>query len=212
MNVLISYCAGLHQGDGSLGINRTKRYSKKKQGYTVHEYEYCTFCSTDLELVEIFKKTFRVDNEIIVSKDKRKETYKAYYRLNTHNKELISFLKSIGYGYNKTVDVSKLKESLKGYEYAFVRGMIDTDGCVTMHGKQKSVDICSNDMNVTQFVCDTLSSLGIEYAVYSAGRKTCTLYTVRVRKDIDKVLSEIFKDDIGIITRKHSKLIEFVNL
>lgn len=95
MNCRIAYCVGLHQGDGCLGVNRNKRQTSK--GARLHEYWYECFGSTDLFLVEEFKEGLQISSKLLESVDNRKETYKTYYRVNTHSKEVTELFKSLGY-------------------------------------------------------------------------------------------------------------------
>ena len=147
MNSQISYGLGLFQGDGCFGINKKKKVLKDGT-LKMYKNPYINFSSTDLYLVEFFKNTFKIDSKIVTSIDKRKTTYKPYYRVQTYNKDLINFMKKCGLGFYKELNINLLLNSIEGFEWSFIRGLLDTDGTVSKNTKTGYLEIFTNDLQV----------------------------------------------------------------
>lgn len=204
MNKDLAYCVGLHQGDGCLGRNVNRRNTSK--GYREYIYWYNTFGSTDLYLVDFYKKVMGINNKILLSKDMRKDSYKDYYRLSTHSRVITNFLLSLGYSENKQVDLSRLLSGIDGFEWEFLQGLLDTDGYVTLKNRNNYLEWVSDDYKLSHWVCDFVNRY-VTSKLYCQKRKNVYLYSVRVsEKYFKKLFLVLFRYRPSFIGRKYIRL------
>ena len=209
MNCRLAYCIGLHQGDGGLGINRNKR--KTSKGEVTHEYWYIHYGSIDRYLTEEFNEGLGIGAEILVSEDNRKESYKTYYRVNSHNRKVTEYLRSIGYGERKSVDISKLSGAIKGYEWEFLQGFMDADGYVSAKGKNDYMEWVFDDKVVAEFVYEFVSKF-VKCSLYEdSNRRKETMYSVRVSElRIKELYNELYRYKPSYVSRKQLRLLNII--
>lgn len=210
MDSKTAYCIGLYQGDGGIGRNVNTRMTSN--GKTIHEYWYIHFGSTDEYLTEEFNEGFNLGKQIIVSHDNRKESYKDYYRVSCHNKEAVDYLKSLGYGERKSLDLSVLREQIKGYEWEFLQGFMETDGYVTDRINGNYVEWCSVDREVSDYVKEIIWGAGIICRQYQdCKRRKQTMYAVRVpQSEMPKLYNKLFEYKPKFVSRKHKRFLKII--
>lgn len=211
MNCRLAYCVGLHQGDGCLGVNLNKRTTSK--GTKVHEYWYECFGSTNKQFVEEFRETLQIESKLLESVDNRKETYKTYYRVNTHDRNVTDFFKSLGYSKRKQVDIDVLSQNLKGYEWEFLQGLLESDGYVTAKPYNNYLEWCSNDEQMANYIKSIVQEV-VKCGFYrdSEGRKT-SMYSVRVYDtQLKELYQYLFRYRPSFMSTKHERLLNILSL
>lgn len=203
LNKTTAYILGFFHADGSIGVNHVKR--KTSNGINDHYYWYIHFGSTDKEIIEFISEQLNL--KYIKSVDNRKESYKDYYRINSHNKEYVQELLEQGYCENKTYGIRKfpnIPEDLKGH---FFRGFLDGDGSVVISGPNKYIEWVVTEEITQKALEQWLQSNNIEYSVYNY-RKYIT--SVRVRKGLDRLYKLLYTDSVFSLERKRSKVEQIV--
>lgn len=201
LNKTTAYILGFFHADGSIGVNHVKR--KTSKGINDHYYWYIHFGSTDKEIIEFISEQLNL--KYIKSVDNRKESYKDYYRINSHNKEYVQELLEQGYCENKTYGIRKfpdIPEDLKGH---FFRGFLD--GSVVISGSNKYIEWVVTEEITQKALEQWLQSNNIEYSVYNY-RKYIT--SVRVRKGLDRLYKLLYTDSVFSLERKRSKVEQIV--
>lgn len=203
LNEKTAYILGFFHADGSIGINHVKR--KTSKGINDHYYWYIHFGSTDKEIIEFISKELNL--KYVKSVDKRKDSYKDYYRINSHNKEYVQELLEQGYCENKTYGIRKFPDIPEELKPDFFRGFLDGDGCVVNSGKTRYIEWIVTENITKKELENWLKNNKFEYSIYSY-KKYVT--TIRVRKELYRLYNILYKDSVFSLERKRLKFEQIV--
>lgn len=171
-----SYLLGFFHADGSFGVNRKKYRVNGEE--KVCESKYFHIGSTDKEVMEFISSVLRIP--LIVSVDKRKENYLPYYRINSHNREIVDDLEFHGYCERKHEGIQHFPRIPDKYFPDFLRGFLDGDGCVSV--ATKLIRFYITEEITLEAISGYLDRMQIKYYVYRQPRKTMCLIELRIAR------------------------------
>lgn len=158
---------GIHLGDGSLGIYRNKFAINSYLKYAYHiagsydDEEYFR-----LFVIPLMKELYNIRSHFYKS-NKEKSIALSY-----QSKGLLYFKNSIGLPIGKKIDINIPKLILNSeFKLDFIRGLFDTDGCLTFLKRHKKVhyypriDICSQSYNLITQISKILEKEGFRFFV-----------------------------------------------
>ena len=193
----LSYVIGVIKGDGSLYHDGKKSYLVR---LAVTDYDFALEFSNCLN--KVLNKQYSPHN-----RPPRKINWKETWNVRARSRLLYEFLSQ---------SLVELNDIVKCYPEQFIRGIFDSEGCVSMHpnshgGKyHPEVFISNTDMELLEYTCSLLTSCGIKCSdnlrggrVRRVERKPC--YSLFLRSQVD---IEAFCYKIGFsIKRKQDKLV-----
>lgn len=158
-------CLGIIVGDGSLSVyDKSYDYKVQVSGNKTEDIEYFNY------LENMFYDLFKVKPKIKIEEDE--------IRLIINRKKVLEKLESYGLKRGKKARTVRIPSYIiKDNKLAtsFLRGLIDTDGCMTFKKKKNNypvVEISSASKYLIYDVCKILNGISIKFCNYSCIRNT----------------------------------------
>ena len=156
----LAYLLGVFIGDGSINYRQDKNeYSLKCVGNPLNEKEFY-----DITINNYFTKVFSIKPKIGFYDSK------TTYGLRVYSKSLFEYLTSIGLPYGKKYNYLKIPLIVKTKNLIkyFIRGLVDTDGCISFKKKYKInpyypvINISSKSASFIKEISDELKKLNFK--------------------------------------------------
>ncbi len=187
---------GILLGDGNLcEIPEKGIYQVRIFGHKINDYEYLTTYVKNL-----FKKLFNLEVSIYTRKKCK------VVILSKQSKNLLYTLKSFGLESGNKVLNAKVPKWImdnKRYMRAFVRGLIDTDGCIypkTRKHKTPTIWFYSASPAIRTAINKAFKTLNYSFSVWTKTSGRCMHCSIGNSKDVLKYYQEI-----GFSNPKHEK-------
>lgn len=186
---------GIHFGDGSMDNKHNYTY-KLSYACNIVEKQYANY------LINKFQKLFNVSLSKILNQKK------SCIILYLYSKTLCKFFNEmleIPYSPKNNLQISSIILSKKEYLISFIRGLFDTDGCITIQRfdkyKYPLIKISTKYRNFAQSISKALKSLNINSFISTKSGRNFIGYDVTIR---NKEAKKFFQ----IIGSNNSKNIE----
>ncbi len=163
----------------------------------------------DVEILEKLKQELNTNNKITYRKNpNRSETVS----LKVFSKKMVEDLSKYGVIPQKTKKTKHLPLDLipNGFKKDFVRGLIDGDGSVFYHGKDKSllgVTFCSYNRSICEElkkICDSFIGIETNHKVYTEKNKNISRVTYTKQDVTKQLVTVLYKDSNYYLTRKYN--------
>jgi intein/homing endonuclease len=204
----LAYLCGIFAGDGSIGYRRKKNeYSLKVVGNPKDEKEFY-----HQVIGPRFEKVFGIFPRM------KYHDSKTTYGFSVYSKSIYNYLtKVVGLPYGVKYPTLKIPEIFYREEklvVAFVRGVFDTDGCISFKKSHKTypnypvINLTSKSAEFIREIANFLSTLGLKFSVlYNYKQKDLRIvkgFTTVSRIDISGHINlHLWMDQIGFYSPKH---------
>jgi len=184
MSVELAELIGIHFGDGSMSQTHNNKY---RLTYTCNslEKQYAK------HIANLFKQLF--DVSIKIKENKKKNCVDMYF----YSKTLCAFFNTrLGIPYSPKTDlrIPEIVLSNNNYLAAFIRGLFDTDGCITIQKSGKYsyylLKISTKHKTLADDISKALNILEIPAFISTKSHKTSVGFDVTVR---NKNVTKFFK-------------------
>jgi len=172
---ILAELIGAHYGDGCLCKSKNFNYSISYSGNLKKDYSYLTY------LNDIILSLFNIKFNFQITK---KKSLVVLYR---HSKKLFYFYKKclqIKSGPKKDLKIPSYIKKDKKLLIRFIRGLFDTDGCVTLQRDRKYryilIKICTKHKNFAEELKFELQKLGLRSFITQKKNKNI-IYDVVLR-------------------------------
>lgn len=182
---------GIYLGDGTINT-----YTLKISGDARYDLKYFEYVSS------LVKKLFNLESKIIIEKNRPNVLL-----LIIRSKNLCCFLKdkySLNFG-NKIKNSTKIPEVIlksKKLSLACLRGLVDTDGCISRRGVKGS-QFCVQFFNSNRALLNQVREIGFKYGFFSyfTGEETGTNKWSNIEKYFKEVGSSNLKHIVRFLVR-----------
>lgn len=182
-----AYLLGFLYADGCVNKNNVV-------SFTIHQ--------DDKEILEMYVKELQATNPITSVKGK------PHVRISFCSKHMCDTLKTIGCGQNKT-DTLNFPCIDKKYQYDFIRGFMDGDGCICIYnrGKHKYIDLSFTGTLEMMRALKSIFSVDNEIKFYRGA------YNIHIGKseDVLRILKNIYLNAELYMSRKRNKYEEYIS-
>jgi len=199
MSVELAELIGIHLGDGSINKSCKSTYTISYTGNLKHDKEYMFYIN------ELFKKIFNAKLSISINKKKNS------YELRIRSKSLCQFMNiylKLPFGRKTNLKIPSYIKNDPIYLKAFLKGLFDTDGCVTIQRQGKYayslVKICTKSKKFADEISTSFHSLNIPSFICKKRWKDFIGYDVVVRnRNIKKFFRIINSNNSRKIYKYH---------